>query len=194
MQLTPSMTIPYDSASSSRVISSKFESDSILPWYVVLVKPRQESLAYENLRRQDFDVYLPQMKVLKRIRGRLECRMEPMFPRYLFVRQSSLSQSIAPVRSTYGVTTLVRFGFALAILRSTTFDQLQAFERSQHEIDPSLLSPFKPGRRVAITDGPLLGLEGLISSTKEDRVVLLMQLLGRDARVTINGAQLRMIN
>ena len=78
------------------------------PWHAVLCKPRREALAEANLRNQGFDVYLPRMLRLRRRASRWEHRIEPLFPRYLFVNEGDSPRGLAPVRSTLGVSDLVR--------------------------------------------------------------------------------------
>ena len=167
-------------------------SDARLPWYVVHTKPQQEQLAVDNLTRQGYSVYLPRIKLLKRNR-RLRCqelRLEPLFPRYLFIQPGSSELSIAPVRSTLGVAALVRFGQAPAVLRYDVLLGIREFEARQNEAGLDAISPFRDGERVLVVDGPLAGMEGLVSSVSDERVVVLMQLLGRDTRVNLSHDQL----
>ncbi len=155
------------------------------PWYVAQTKPRQERTADENLLRQGYGTYLPRLKVIKRVRRCQELRLEPMFPRYLFFRPSSVSQSIAPVRSTLGVSSIVRFGHTPAILGAETLDAIRALESTQNEVNIEKLSQILPGRRVLVVEGPFAGLEGLVSTISARRVDVLMHLLGNDTKVSI---------
>ncbi len=157
-----------------------------LPWYVVHTKARQEVLAYENLERQGYAVYLPRIKILKRIRSRQLAQQEPMFPRYLFLQPHTVSQSIAPVRSTFGVTAIVRFGQDPAVMRAETIKSIRDFETRRNEACDEEISPFKLGEHVRVVEGPLIGLEGLISTVSKERVTVLMQLLGRDTKVSLS--------
>lgn len=156
-------------------------SDGI--WYVVRTKPRQETLAEANLLRQGYAAYLPRLKVLRRIRRQQVSRLEPMFPQYLFFRPGREGQSIAPVRSTLGVLGVVRFGIEPAELDAKKLDAILALESRQNQASIEELSAIVPGTRVAIVEGPLAGLEGLVSSVSVKRVEVLMQLLGNDTRV-----------
>jgi len=162
------------------------------PWYVVHTKPQQEQVACDNLARQGYAVYLPRMKILKRsYRHRCqEMKLEPLFPRYLFFKPGSPAHSIAPVRSTLGVATIVRFGQTLAVLRHGLLKGIQDFETRQNEAGLEEISPFRNGEKVLVVDGPFVGMEGLVSSVSQERVVVLMQLLGHDARVTLSHHQL----
>lgn len=162
----------------------------ILPWYVVHTKVRQEQTACENLARQGYAVYLPRIKILKRLRGRQQAQLEPLFPRYVFVQPGSLAHSIAPVRSTLGVTALVRFGHEPAVMRPATLQGIREFEARQNEARDEDISPFQRGERVRVVEGPLTGLEGLISDVSQQRVIVLMELLGQDTRVSLSRDQL----
>ena len=175
------------------VSSSAVDSAAPLPWYVVHTKVRQEQLASDNLVRQGYAVYLPKIKLLKRIRRRQEVKQEPLFPRYLFVRPESAATSIAPVRSTLGVTALVRFGQEPAVMRPEVLESIRAFETDRNAAPKEVLSPFQPGVHICVADGPLAGLEGLVSDVSHERVVILMQLLGQDTRVSLSHHQLQLV-
>jgi transcriptional antiterminator RfaH len=159
-------------------------------WYVARTKPRQEAVANGNLQRQGFATYLPKLKVLKRIRRQQVLRMEPMFPQYLFFRPAHAQHSIAPVRSTIGVLTIVRFGHQPALLSPERLDAISALEARQNESSIEELSAIQPGSRVVVVDGPLAGMEGLVSSVSAKRVEVLMHLLGSDTKVNLALASL----
>ena len=79
-------------------------------WYLVHAKPRQEDTALANLARQGFEAFLPRMRRQVRHAGRWRERVEALFPRYLFVSLDPETHDWAPIRSTVGVSSLVRFG------------------------------------------------------------------------------------
>jgi transcriptional antiterminator RfaH len=160
-------------------------------WYVAQTKPRQEPLARENLLRQSYRVYLPRLKILKRLRRRQEIALEPLFPRYLFFQPCDTAHSIAPVRSTLGVTSVVRFGGVPAELGEDRLREIREFERSQNSAELTELSDLQPGKTVMVTAGPLAGLQGLVAMVSKQRVIVLMQLLGEDTRVGLAPGALR---
>lgn len=162
----------------------------VLPWYVVHTKPRQEQLALENLKRQAYQCYLPQIKLFKRVRGKQHIQLEPLFPRYLFVQPESSDHSIASIRSTLGVASLVCFGNQPALMRAASLDEVRAFELANHEMNNAGRNPFQRGKRVRVVDGPLDGLEGLVSTVSRDRVDILLHLLGRETCVNLSQHQL----
>jgi transcriptional antiterminator RfaH len=161
-----------------------------LPWYVVHTKARQEQPACENLARQGYAVYLPRIKVMKRIRGLQQAVLEPLFPRYIFLQPASVAQSLAPVRSTLGVATIVRFGQEPAQMQSETLQSIRNFEAERNAAKDADISPLQSGERVRVADGLLSGFEGLISSVSQKRIIVLLQLLGQDTRVSLSRHQL----
>ena len=119
-------------------------------------------------------------------------KAEPLFPRYLFLNAEPTQQSLAPVRSTRGVATLVRFGTKLANVSETV---IRAIEKRRHretgliKLDPV---PVQPGDKVKVFDGPLSGLEGVFQENRgEARALLLMTLLGRESTVEVEALHLK---
>lgn len=159
------------------------------PWYVGHVKPRQEEAARQNLLRQDYEVYLPRLKVLKRTLRRAEIAFVPLFPRYLFFRTASEGQSIAPVRSTVGVSAIVQFGNRPAFLTGDALDRIRTLESHQHAT--ALPGVPRVGDSVIVTVGPLAGLCGLVAMVASERVTVLMRMLGEQTKVTLHPLELR---
>lgn len=162
-----------------------------MPWYVAHTKPQQERVAEENLARQGYAVYLPRLKVLKHLRDGQQAGFEALFPRYIFFQPGHAGQSIAPVRSTHGVTAIVRFGLVPAVLRPDTLQSIRDFESRQHAADFAELSALQPGKAVLVTKGPLAGLQGLVAMVSRLRVIVLMRLLGEDRKVYLSPQDLR---
>ena len=154
-------------------------------WYLVYCKPRQEAVARENLERQGYQAYLPYMRELRRRGGKRIATIAPMFPRYLFVLLSRQVDNWAPIRSTLGVVSLVRFGPAAARVP----DDLVAALRSREDAQGIQILPvegYKPGRRVRITQGSFAGYEGIFQAASgRDRVTVLLDILGRRARTVV---------
>ena len=160
-------------------------------WFAVYTKPRQEQIALENLERQAFDCFLPMAINPYQRRSDKKLRVEPLFPRYLFLNAIPDQQSLGPVRSTRGVATLVRFGMELARLPETV---IEAINRRRDpasglvRLDPV---PVEPGDQVKVFDGPFAGLEGIFKERKGDkRALLLAKLLGTESTVEVDALML----
>jgi len=156
-------------------------------WYAIHAKARQEALAAEHLRRQAFEVYLPNIKQAHRYRGQWLEKVTPLFPRYLFIRLNLGEENIAPIRSTRGVTKLVSFSGQPATVPDTFIDVLT----QTSDPDTGLLHPekdlFEAGATVTIMDGPLEGLEAIFQTHDgEARSIILLELLGKPQQISIN--------
>jgi len=155
-------------------------SKSIQPqWYVVKTKARKESVAYEQLTRQNFVCFYPQLLVRRKRNGRYIRVVEALFKNYLFVNLDLSLHNIAPIRSTRGVHGLVRFGGNLTPVPEAIIRSLE----SRVDTDQILLTDveqFRRGQKVSIELGSFAGLEAIFCEPKgENRALLLINLRGR---------------
>ena len=154
-------------------------------WFVVVSKPAKEGVALTQLENQGYDVYLPRWVEPKRRRGVFQAVAGPMFPRYLFVRPRDAEQSIAPVRSTYGVSHLVRFGMTFAQASDQLVSEIRSLEARQLHTEAPM-SPFKAGDVVEITEGAFRGISAKVLGCAESRVILLLELLGKQRELSFD--------
>jgi transcriptional antiterminator RfaH len=129
------------------------------------------------------------MWVEKIRRGKAAMANEPMFPRYLFVRldTSDQGQSWAPIRSTQGVSRLVRFGTQPAKADAQLVDML----RSREQALPAERL-FTPGEQVQVAQGPFAGIEAIYQTTDaEHRSMILIDILSKTVSLKIDTAALR---
>jgi len=160
-------------------------SDVALDWYLVHTRPRQEEVAREHLERQGYGVYLPRLQLPRRRRGRWHDVVEPLFPRYLFAGARRDEQSLHPIRSTRGVSALVRGGDSYTPVPVGLLDELRSREDAAglHQLRPDDL---QPGDRVQILAGPFAGLEAVFHSRQgADRVRVLLTIIGTSAPATL---------
>ena len=161
-------------------------------WFAVYTKPRQEQVALENLERQGFRCFLPMAVNPYQRRTERKPRIEPLFPRYLFLNAIADQQSLGPVRSTRGVCTLVRFGVQLAQVPQIIVDAIG------RRLDPAtgLVQlqpvPVKVGDKVKVFDGPFAGIEGIFRQRKgKERALLLVSMLGTQSTVEVDALLLQ---
>jgi transcriptional antiterminator RfaH len=154
-------------------------------WYLVYSKPRQEDVASENLARQGFETYLPRIRQPRRRMNRRVLIVQPMFPRYLFIHLDAHHDNWAPIRSTLGVSSLVRFGPYPTPVPDDLVAALRA--REDDEGIQNLPAPeFKSGEPLRIGDGAMAGYEGIfLARSGKDRVLVLLDIMGRQARVEV---------
>lgn len=149
-----------------------------LPWYVVYSKPSQEGRAEIELMYQGFSVYLPKISESKRVRSQWTRQTRPMFPRYLFVRPGYVEQSISPVKSTRGVSHLVRLGTNLVTCPDSLINSIRVAEVHLSGVDGST-GFVTVGETIEIVEGPFQGLISRVVAATEDRVSILLEVLGK---------------
>lgn len=160
-------------------------------WYLVYTKPRLELEARRQLEQQGFVVYLPLYKKLKRSPEGLIATREPMFPRYLFVRPGQPSQGLSSIRSTRGVSTLVRFGFEPAVVSQELIDAIGGMELEREQTELADLSGLQVGQRVRLAHVAMQDMEGLVQSVSSKRVQVLLEILGRPVSVQLEHHQIQ---
>ncbi len=165
-------------------------SATSMAWFLLRSKPRQEAVALTNLVRQGYESYLPMFAAEKLVRRKPAILQEPMFARYLFVRldTSGQGQSWSPIRSTVGVSELVRFGSQPARVEESLIAALHERESVQ-QADPKAL--FTAGDSVLLTEGAFAGLEAIYQmNDAEGRAMVLLDLLSKPVAMTIDAASL----
>lgn len=159
-------------------------------WYTVFCKPRGEETAEANLNNQGYTVYLPRLLTQRRRAGKWVDRIEPLFPRYLFLRPRDAAQSLAPVRSTLGVASMVKFGARVAVVSNELIEALRTREDSSAGVHVHR-KVFEPGGTVKFVDGPFSGLQAIFTKeTGSERVIVLLELLGKMNRLSVDRAWL----
>ena len=158
-------------------------------WYLIYTKPRSELLAEKNLERQGFRTYLPRLANPPQERGRRVVPVAPLFPRYLFIEVDAGQQSVAPIRSTFGVSNIVTFGGRLTPVSGDLIEVI----KQQAAADGLHRAPnpdFQKGERIRITSGPFEGLQGIFHVPSGcDRVLILLDILGKTSTVSIGCQQ-----
>ncbi|MFZ4537536.1 transcription/translation regulatory transformer protein RfaH [Propionivibrio sp.] len=165
------------------------EPDEQSGWYVVYTKPRQEARALENLCSQGFDCCLPTLKVDRLRAGRRVIIAEPLFPRYLFVHLEAGRSNWSAIRSTLGVSHLVRFGGVAARIPSALIAALSEQPAQKKGL-------FDVGERLKVIEGPFVGIEAELlrlyeAPDGEARVMLLMEILARPQKISLPASAVR---
>ena len=150
------------------------------------MRKRRPSL---HLNRQGFDTYLPRYLKRRRHARRVETVAASLFPRYLFVAVDVTAQRWRSIFSTVGVSRLVCNGETSDTGRRTDIiDALKAREDDGGFIQLDQRPQFRPGDKIRVLDGAFADCLGLYEGMKDsDRVAILLDLLGRKVRVTVDA-------
>ena len=146
-------------------------------WYLIKTKSRQEHVAIKNLENQKYSTYCPTVKIKN--------KHIVLFPGYLFIHLDKERENWSPIRSTKGVVNFVRFGLNFAQVPDTVIKFLKAHELINKEKFNNL-NRLNPGDKIQITDGVFKNCVAIFKSSKpQDRVLLLMNILGQQQSITI---------
>ncbi len=157
-------------------------------WYVAHTQPNAEMRAILNLERQGFATYLPRYLKQRRHARRVDIVPAPVFPRYLFVSIDLACQRWLSIRSTVGVSRLVTQGDRPLPVPDGIVDSL--IGRHDETGHVRLLAPpgLQAGDQVRVLAGAFEETLGLLEQiTDEQRVIILLDLLGRKVRVTLDS-------
>lgn len=147
-------------------------------WYVVKTKARQEWVARDNLMRQGYGVWLPQLPCERHRRGKWQPAVEPLFPGYLFVELEPGVHNFSPIRSTRGVAGLVSFAHEPRAMPPGSVEALRQFHSGRQTGEPA--APFRTGQKIRLVNGPFAGWEGVYASRAcHERVLIMLQVLGK---------------
>ena len=146
-------------------------------WYLVKTKPRQENVAIKNLENQEYSTYCPIVTINN--------KHVVLFPGYIFIHFDKNKENWSPICSTKGVVNFVRFGLNFAQVPDTVIKSLKANELINKEKFNNL-NRLKSGDKIQITDGVFKNCVAIFKSSKpQERVVLLMNILGQQQSITI---------
>jgi transcriptional antiterminator RfaH len=159
----------------------------MISWYAVHTRPHAEMKALENLLRQGYEAYLPRYRTEIRHARRLRSVLRPLFPRYLFAGVDRTAMPWRPILSTIGVSDLVRSGDEPLPVVPEIVEALRAQEGAG-AFDAPARAP-RLGDLVRISAGAFEDMIGrLIELRDQDRVVVLLDLLGGKVRAQIKAA------
>jgi transcriptional antiterminator RfaH len=164
------------------------EMDETKKWYVVQTHPNSEAKAIAHLQRQGFKAYLPRYLKRRRYARRVEMVAAPLFPRYLFVSIDLATQRWLSIHSTVGVARLLCNGSAPTPIGEEVIETLKREEDQLGFVKLQARTKFASGDRIKVFDGVFCASIGLFeSSTDEERVSVLLDLLGRKVRVVLDS-------
>ena len=154
-------------------------------WLVVYTKPRWEFKVRDALLAHEMNIFLP--AVTARHPGKPP-RVQPLFPRYLFVRLDLDLGIPEPLRWTPGVSHLVSFGERPARMPDEAIDLIREYVTDLEDGGGPPMHDFHVGQRVHIRSGPLQGLYAVFQGPLKpsERVTLLVDFLSRSNRVEVS--------
>ena len=98
-----------------------------ITWFVAHTQPLKEIVAQQHLLNQGYEVYMPRFKKIVRHARKIEEKLVPLFPRYIFVGMDLSSARWRSVDGTRGVSHLLMSNkLKLAKVPTRVIDDLRA--------------------------------------------------------------------
>lgn len=162
-------------------------------WYVAQLKSNGFTKAQENLRRQNFETFMPVRELVVRHARQLRQVCRPVFPGYIFVRFDTDRSDWRKINSTFGVARLVAFDTPTP---SSVPDQLMAGLMARCD-ERAVLQPMDDlelGERVKLVSGAFAQFIGEVETlVSENCVRLLFDFMGQATRVDVSKTELERV-
>lgn len=153
-------------------------------WFAIRVKSGAEKLVASAGHNKGFEEFLPLYKSRRRWSDRVKWLDVPLFPGYVFFRLNP--ERRLPLLTIPGVMHFVGIANAPMPIDEAEMLALQAAVQSGLSAEPC---PFlEVGERVRLEDGPLAGVEGILTEIRnQHRLVVSITLLRRSIAVEIDA-------
>jgi len=155
-------------------------------WFALVTKPRHEKVASEALNSKGLETFLPLIQRRHQYGHRSREFDVPLFPGYLFCRFNVSNR--LPVIMTPGIVRIVGAGASPIPVSDVELMSLQIAMRERIPAHPQVF--LRGGAKVAITEGPLAGIEGIVVKERDPlRMVVSIDLLQRSVLLEIPSAR-----
>ncbi len=155
-----------------------------LQWYAVHTRPRHEKKVVSELERNGIVTFLPLSKQVRRWSDRRKRVAFPLFPGYVFVQIAAGPEIRISVLRPYGVLGFVGPHHGTPI-PSSQIEDIQTLVLNDIAITPAAY--LRVGQRVRIRGGVLDGVEGILATAGERRLVVSIETIQRSISVSLDG-------
>ena len=156
-----------------------------MSWLVIYTKASQELRAKENLELSGWTTYLPRRPKEKVVRGSFVVGLEPLFPRYIFLRNDPvLIENIGhTLRHMRGVSRILKVGENFSELGDETVRDMQAAEEA---LLACPVKAYQSGDKVSFSFGAFESMEAIFNVPDGvNRVILLFDLLSKPTKISV---------
>lgn len=153
-------------------------------WYAAYTRTRHEKCVAEQCKQRGVAVFLPLYCARRLWKQRRAKVLLPLFPSYVFVRIAL--QDRLRVLGIPGIVSIVSFRGVPAVVPEAQIDSLSRAV-SLGRANPAVY--LQSGRRVRVTAGPLVGLEGIVVDFRgEVQVIVSFEWMSRSVAISLDAA------
>ena len=154
-------------------------------WFVATYKINEIKRAESNLSIQNFEYYLPKIKVKK---SNSNLKEEILFPGYVFIK--TRFEDYLLIKYTKGIKKVVKFGKNIPRLTDDEINSIRSIEKLSN-LKP-ITSRIKIGQEATVVDGPFKGnLVKICSLPSKERIEVFLTFLGSLRKINILKRDLR---
>ncbi len=153
-------------------------------WYAAYTKSRFEKKALLRLTEAGFEAYLPLRRIRKQWSDRIKWVEEPLIRSYIFIRVGE--KDYYDAINTNGLVCYVTFEGKAAPIPDHQIEMLKILIHHDAVIEVSN-ERFKPGQKVIIVGGTLVGMQGeLVEYRGGKKVLVRLGSTGTNILVTVD--------
>jgi transcriptional antiterminator RfaH len=148
-------------------------------WLVASYKVNEIKILQRNLNNQNFDFYLPKIKI---VNMNSSIKVELLFPGYIFINIGI--EKYSTLKYTKGIKNIIKFGNKISFLNENDINDIRIIEKTYNS-NP-VIQKLEVGQDVFVKEGSLKGrIVQICSLPSRERVEVFLNILGSKKRVTI---------
>src|SRR5215472_6031390 len=145
------------------------------------------------LTAKGYEILAPVYRCRRKWSDRIKEIDAPLFPGYVFCRFDPDSPCTVPVVTTPGVLKILGFGGKPEPLDETEIESVRL--AAQYGLSPRPCQYLSTGSRIRIARGPLSGIEGILTRTKnKELLVISVSMLQRSISVEIERSSIELVH
>ena len=158
-------------------------------WFVAYTVVAAEAKAEKEITEAGFEAFAPTITKISIKHGRRRSLLEPIFPRYIFVKFDRENDEWGAIQELKSVQFIIRNNTMPAKVPTIVVDRIRrAAEAGVFSSKSALIE----GDGVEIEEGPFRNLIGKVkSASPRKRVKVLLNILGQDTAVEIEACFLK---
>ncbi|PYY00554.1 MAG: antitermination protein NusG [Acidobacteria bacterium] len=157
-------------------------------WYAVQTRPRHEKKVVTELSEKHIDSYLPVLNEVHHWSDRRKVVQVPLFPGYVFVHAHLHINARLAILRTWGALGFVGPQREAIPIPESEIEDIKTLLMTKI---PLSQYPFlKIGQRVRVRGGALDGLEGILITNGQKKLVISVASIQRSLSITIEGYDL----
>ena len=162
-------------------------------WICVQTQAHKEMLAADNLRRQDYQCFVPSVFRQVRHARRVHTMLKPFFPRYVFAVLDLVRQPWRPVLHTIGVSSVIMGSERPKVVPEGIVEALIGATDSAGSLD--FRDGLRVGQKVRLLTGPFADFVGRLERLDDKgRVAVLLDVMGGERRLWAERAAMQALS